>query len=287
MAGTHNLLNKLASKVTDALTAQNILWIPGYGYLLGWGDGTPVAQEVGGFFWDRTNKIWYKNTGTYASPTFVEVGGTTDLPDPIAVNTINERTSASGVTVDGVLLKDNAVNTDTINEKTSATGVTIDGVLLKDSQVTTDVINEKTGAAGVTVDGVLLKDGEVTTNGGAILTDAFVGHLVGYAATGNVVDLTVGNTSGGVVTLTSSDVANLPAATVGMFYLFSASAVSGTAPQINPDDADTIFINGAEQAAGLYISPGAIGDWCLLYCFTAGKWRAFVDGGATWTVETP
>ena len=48
----------------------------------------------------------------------------------VQVDTINESTTDSGVTVDEVLIKDNAVNTDTISEKTSATGVTIDGVLL-------------------------------------------------------------------------------------------------------------------------------------------------------------
>ena len=53
----------------------------------------------------------------------------------IQVNTINEYTSANGVTIDGVLLKDNAINTDTINEKTSTSGVTIDGVLIKDGLV--------------------------------------------------------------------------------------------------------------------------------------------------------
>jgi hypothetical protein len=73
-----------------------------------------------------------------------------------------------GVTVGGALVVSNAttlttvsatvVQSDTVSEKTSAAGVTVDGVLLKDSQVTTDQINEKTSAAGVTVDGVLLKD---------------------------------------------------------------------------------------------------------------------------------
>ena len=74
-------------------------------------------------------------------------------------DTISEKTSAAGVTVDGVLLKDGEVTTDTINEETGAAGVTIDGVLLKDSEVTTDTINEKTGAAGVTIDSLLIKDG--------------------------------------------------------------------------------------------------------------------------------
>ena len=54
-----------------------------------------------------------------------------------------------------------AHTTDTIAEKTTAAGVTIDGVKLKDSQPYCDVINEKTAATGVTVDGLLIKDGGV------------------------------------------------------------------------------------------------------------------------------
>ena len=83
-----------------------------------------------------------------------------------------------GVTVGGALVVSGAttlttvsatvVQSDTVNEKTSAAGVTIDGVLLKDSQVTTDQINEKTSAAGVTIDGVLLKDNGVVTGAGTV-----------------------------------------------------------------------------------------------------------------------
>jgi len=57
------------------------------------------------------------------------------------------------------------VITDTINEQTATSGVTVDGVLLKDGEVTTDTINEETADAGVTVDGVLLKDGGATLTG--------------------------------------------------------------------------------------------------------------------------
>ena len=57
------------------------------------------------------------------------------------------------------------IATSTISEGSSAAGVTIDGVLLKDSQVTTDTILEKTATAGVTADGVLLKDGGIETTG--------------------------------------------------------------------------------------------------------------------------
>lgn len=57
---------------------------------------------------------------------------------------------------------------DIINEETSGSGVTVDGVLIKDSQVTTNTINEKTAAAGVTADGVLLKDSKVTVANGTV-----------------------------------------------------------------------------------------------------------------------
>lgn len=69
---------------------------------------------------------------------------------------------------------------DTINEATSGSGVTVDGVLLKDSQVKTDVILEKTGAAGVTADGLRLKDATVkpVAGGSAFidLTDTATGE---------------------------------------------------------------------------------------------------------------
>ena len=76
-------------------------------------------------------------------------------------DTIDEATSGTGVTIDGVLIKDGIVAADTINEFTAATGVTVEGILIKDSIVATDTINEKTGAAGVTIDSVLIKDGLV------------------------------------------------------------------------------------------------------------------------------
>ena len=54
------------------------------------------------------------------------------MSSELKVDTISEKTTASGVTIDGVKLKDNAVETNTISEGTSGSGVTIDSVLLKD-----------------------------------------------------------------------------------------------------------------------------------------------------------
>jgi len=48
------------------------------------------------------------------------------------VDTIAEQTSGSGVTLDGVTLKDGATVANTISEKTAGNGVAVDGVKLKD-----------------------------------------------------------------------------------------------------------------------------------------------------------
>lgn len=67
-------------------------------------------------------------------------------------------------------LADSVIETDTIDETTSAAGVMIDGVLLKDggavfadaATIEIDTVNEATDDTGVTVDSVLIKDGVVT-----------------------------------------------------------------------------------------------------------------------------
>jgi hypothetical protein len=83
--------------------------------------------------------------------TFTALSGST-----IATNTIAETTAASGVTIDGVLLKDGGavfadaatIEIDTINEATAAAGVTIDSVRLKDGVV-------KSVPVTVTADGAI------------------------------------------------------------------------------------------------------------------------------------
>lgn len=109
----------------------------------------------------------------YNGSSWDEVGG---LPNTFDV--INEESVGTGVTVDGVLHKDNQVYTDTINELTPAAGVEIDGVLLKDRTISADVINEKLTNAGVTVEGTLLKDSTITAAGN-ILANQNTIHDIG------------------------------------------------------------------------------------------------------------
>ena len=87
-----------------------------------------------------------KDSGNSATILLTGDGGDISIDGTLSADTISEKTSAMGVTIDGVLLKDNDISAndissnnlyvDTINERTSASGVTIDGVLLKDNNVT-------------------------------------------------------------------------------------------------------------------------------------------------------
>jgi len=86
------------------------------------------------------------------------------------------------------------IKADIVAESTSAAGVTVDGVLLKDGGIVcadaavleVDTVNEATAAAGVTVDGVLLKDSIV--QGGVQLDDGDLLAVLGAGTgTGDVV----------------------------------------------------------------------------------------------------
>jgi len=132
------------------------------------GTFTAIDNSAGPALADNSNGALSKLINLYANDENTVIQNTLsvagDITGNIKTDIISEQTTDAGVTIDGVLLKDNEVTTDKINEKTTDAGVTIDGVLLKDNEVNTDKINEKTTDAGVTIDGILLKDGNVTGN---------------------------------------------------------------------------------------------------------------------------
>ena len=106
----------------------------------------------------------------------------------LAVDTIGEQTAATGVTVDGVLLKDSKAlvttgavgapslgvgyaDTGLYSVSATQTGFAQDGALVggfNTNGLFTDVIAEQVTGAGVTVDGVLLKDGGVTLDSSSV-----------------------------------------------------------------------------------------------------------------------
>ena len=75
---------------------------------------------------------------------------------------LSEMTAGHGIVFNSV------PKTDSIAEKTSGAGVTVDGVILKDGQVKTDYVVEKTAGTGVNIDSVLLKDGGIHTEDGSV-----------------------------------------------------------------------------------------------------------------------
>jgi len=109
------------------------------------------AGSIGGSpILDFKNAYWFSATVTDSTtPTYKAQAGGAITAVSVATDTINEKTAAAGVTIDGVKLKDFEVTTNVINERTAAAGVTIDGVLLKDSAVrgTTLESTQATGTA--------------------------------------------------------------------------------------------------------------------------------------------
>ncbi len=83
-------------------------------------------------------------------------------------NTIIERTAASGVTVDGCLIKDGSVADSLLVGGVAESALaladgsrTISGSQTFTTDVKTNTIIERTAASGVTIDGTLIKDGSV------------------------------------------------------------------------------------------------------------------------------
>ncbi len=109
------------------------------------------------------------------------------------IDVVNEATD--GAETMETLTATTEVITDIVTEYTSAAGVTIDSLLIKDAGltatgvatfsnaagVTTNTITERTAASGVTVDGLLVKDSTILTAIGAVGTPAV---QVGSADTG-------------------------------------------------------------------------------------------------------
>jgi len=120
-------------------------------------------------------------------------GSGVEIDNELKVDTINERTSNTGVTIDSVLIKNNNVTAHTITAQNYAVGSTnfisasrqgnfrdvevkntnnSDTILLTgdgghislEGNLSVDTINEKTSNNGVTIDSVILKDNNITAH---------------------------------------------------------------------------------------------------------------------------
>lgn len=143
----------------------------------------------------------------------------------INATTIIFNPSGYGVFIDEEIL--GVLNVDTINESTLDAGVTVEGVLLKDNDVdisgilTVDTINEHTADDGVTIEGVVLEDNTVlvpgltasrlvASDGSKILVSTDADSWI----TGTANEITVTDNGDGTVTLDIPDAVTLTNLTV-------------------------------------------------------------------------
>jgi len=188
----------------------------------------------------------------------------------LMVDTINEKTAAAGVTLDGVLLKDSQVKTDVILEKTGATGVTIDGVLIKDSLDVSGIV-DKTTAQTLTNKTLTKPVINGTNPTGATYTPATGAQTVALDCAANNMHIVTGHASGTAITFTVANVTNnqpfivsiLQGAVVSTITAWFATIrwAGGSAPTLTATVAkrDTFgFIRtGANTYDGFVIGQGA------------------------------
>lgn len=119
----------------------------------------------------------------------------------ISTNAISERTSGSGVTIDGVLIKD-SLDVSGIVAKSGAQ--TVAGLKSFSNGIATDTIAEVTSDTGVTVDGILLKN-DLTTSNIQSLNTAQTITGAKLHTTGNIVVVGATATAGYSTTFTAVD----------------------------------------------------------------------------------
>lgn len=130
-------------------------------------NGTSAQAFVSGSFVEHTNiaedfsDVPYPDqTNTWSAAQTFSAAATFSHASGVTTDTITERTAATGVTIDGTLIKDSGLTASGVSTFSNAAGVT------------TNTITERTAAAGVTADGVLLKDSIVTANSGVVFAAA-------------------------------------------------------------------------------------------------------------------
>mgnify|MGYP003140767228 CR=1 FL=1 len=184
--------------------------------------------------------------------------------EKILVDDIIEKTSAHGVEIEGVLVKDSIVQTDDIQEKTSAHGVEIEGVLLKDSEIASGAIGSsvtmtanqsavKTALNASGSAGIYACRAWVNFDGGS---GSGTGHSdITIRGSGNVTSITDGGTGKYTVNFTTAMPDNDFAAVVGG-YFSTGDGDGGTGPQIRRQ----AFTTGTVGVRGVATDSPAFAD---------------------------
>ena len=215
-------------------------------------------------------------------------GGNISIDGTLSADTIGEKTSAAGVTIDSVLLKDNNVTAHTVTAQNYAVGsvnfisasrqgnfrdlevkdsnnsatilLTGDGGEMSlEGTLTVDTINEKTTDSGVTIEGVLMRDGGATFTGDISANDASLNVVNIAALKVNGVSITQ-NGSGGASLNVNSDISiNAIDAVDASFNVLRTSGTMAMGGHILPTSNATYDLGSAEyKIRHLFLSDNSL-----------------------------
>lgn len=198
--------------------------------------------------------VWLRNDGTSATTLYAKASS-----------------AYSAVSADASDFGDAGIQTDVVAESTSAAGVTVDSVLLKDGSVTvgtggsvsTDTIAEKTSAAGVTIDSCLIKDGQVQ---GTQVADPGNAGAIPVTRSGSVAIVTAG---------AETRTLAIPAAVGQTLSVYM---------QTDGGDCVITVASAINQAGNNTVTLNDVGDCVTLrgiYTGAAMAWRVLANDGAS------
>ena len=226
-----------------------------------------IGSDANDYHLDTSNTVTLASTAVSGDVILVRVYKTFTVGDAVPAST--------GGTFSGNVAYTGNIQVDDIIEKTSAHGVEIEGVLVKDSIVQTDDIQEKTSAHGVEIDGVLLKDGGGTFTGNVVIPD---GGNIGSASDTDAISIA----SDGNISLGAGIVS-------GNLGTITQRSASSSSPTFSDNNGNTITLANLYGTTSITIGHPSNGDthaW-LAWDYGAGvtrkitKLQWFQDGGGS------
>lgn len=242
----------------------------------------------------------------------VFTGGKVTATTGVVTDTISEKTATSGITIDGVLIKDSTIslgdgtvadlsvkigadaNNGLYGVSDTQLGIAVEGTLVAGfdtNGVFTSIISEQVAATGVTIDSVLLIDGgvyatsEVETGSGGVLSSAGGGSIASFYPSSAQDDIAAG--VGGAIIITNYyTTINTDAG--GDTFTLANGSVKGQIKKIQliVDGGGDAVITPTSLSGGTTITMADAGDFSILQ-WNGTAWVAIELGNAVDGITAP